>query len=259
VERRRLPDAPIRVAAVADLHVDEQSAERWRDALANCSQDADVLLLGGDLTQLGRPEEAQAVLRALSRVTLPVLAVLGNHDFESGRAEAVRTILCEGGVHVLEGSAVTLSARGVRLGVAGVKGFGGGFRQASGSEFGEWEMKLFMRCTRVAAIRLERALEALSCDYRIALLHYAPAPDTLHGERREIYPFLGTHQLGDAIDAAGADLVLHGHAHAGRERGRTERGIPVRNVAQPVIGRAYRVYRLPGGITCRDRSRQFAL
>ena len=126
--------------------------------------------------------------------------------------------------------------------MAGSKGFGGGFENACGSEFGEAEMKAFVGHTRALAERLRGALAALRSDVRIALLHYAPIPGTLRGERLEIYPFLGSHLLAQAVDGAGADLVLHGHAHAGSEKGATPGGVPVRNVAQPVIRSAYRVF-----------------
>ena len=133
---------------------------------------------------------------------------------------------------------------GVRVGIAGTKGFGGGFRGAHGSDFGEPEMKAFVGHTKMLSDRLERALAGLDADLRIALLHYSPIEATLEGERLEIYPFLGSYLLAEAVDNAGADLVLHGHAHHGVEKGRTPSGIPVRNVAQPVIRHAYNVYTL---------------
>jgi Icc-related predicted phosphoesterase len=237
----------IRVAAVADLHVAEDSAAAWREALAPVSSDADALLLAGDLTRTGTPEEAKAVGFALERVRIPVLAVLGNHDHHAGQVAELSTILAGSGVRVLEGAGAVLQVGGECIGVAGSKGFGGGFENACGSDFGEPEMKAFIRHTRTLADRLGRALKALRADVRIALLHYAPIPGTLQGERREIYPFLGSHLLAQAVDVAGADLVLHGHAHAGSEKGRTPGGVPVRNVAQPVIRSAYRVF-------CFDRS-----
>ena len=134
-----------------------------------------------------------------------------------------------------------------RVGVAGTKGFGGGFRGAHGSDFGEPEMKAFVGHTKMLSDRLERSLTGLDTDLRIALLHYAPIEATLEGERLEIYPFLGSYLLAEAVDNAGADLVLHGHAHHGAEKGRTPGGIPVRNVAQPVIRHAYNIYTLDAG------------
>src|SRR6185503_16575923 len=130
----------------------------------------------------------------------------------------------------------------IRVGIAGTKGFGGGFVGACGSDFGEPEMKAYMRHTHALAAGLRTALDSLRADVRIALLHYAPVPDTLEGERLEIYPFLGSYLFAEAIDAVGADLVIHGHAHAGTEKGVTAGGVRVRNVAEPVIRSAYRVY-----------------
>ena len=170
--------------------------------------------------------------------------MLGNHDHHAGEVDGVTRALGDGGIHVLDGSAEVVEIDGASLGIAGTKGFGGGFAGASGSEFGEPEMKAFMAHTKRIACSLERALASLSTDHRVALLHYAPIDATLVGERREIYPFLGSYLLAEAIDVAGADLVLHGHAHGGTERGSTPGGVPVRNVAQPVIGAAYKVYTL---------------
>jgi len=187
-------------------------------------------------------EAVKAVAFALESVEVPVLAVLGNHDHHAGQVAALSSILAGGGVRLLEGTSAVLEVGGARIGVAGSKGFGGGFENACGSEFGEAEMKAFIGHTRALAERLGAALAALRSDVRIALLHYAPIPGTLHGERPEIYPFLGSHLLAQAVDGAGADLVLHGHAHAGSEKGATPGGVPVRNVAQPVIRSAYRVF-----------------
>jgi Icc-related predicted phosphoesterase len=233
----------IRVAAVADLHVAEDSAAAWREALAPVSSEADALLLAGDLTRTGTPEEAKAVAFAVEEVRIPVLAVLGNHDHHADQVAELSSILAGGGIRVLEGAAAVIGVGDARLGVAGSKGFGGGFENACASDFGEPEMKAFIRHTGTLADRLRRALQELRSEVRIALLHYSPIPATLQGERPEIYPFLGSHLLARAIDAAGADLVLHGHAHAGSEKGATPGGVPVRNVAQPVIGSAYRVFR----------------
>jgi Icc-related predicted phosphoesterase len=168
--------------------------------------------------------------------------VLGNHDFESDRVEALVKLLDDAGVRVLEGDAAVVEVGGETLGVAGTKGFGGGFAGACGSDFGEPEMKAFVRHTRALADDLHRALASLRVDVRVALTHFAPVKDTLVGERPEIYPFLGSYLLGEAIDAAGADLIVHGHAHNGIEKGVTPGGIPVRNVALPVLKTAYAVY-----------------
>jgi Icc-related predicted phosphoesterase len=236
----------IRVAAVGDLHVGRDGADHWRDALAPVSHDADLLLLAGDLTRMGARDEALPLLAALSRVSIPIFAVLGNHDYHSGCEAELVAQLRQRGVQVLEGDAGTVHLNGGTIGVAGSKGFGGGFAGASASEFGESEMKAFVAHTRLLAERLGRALRRLEADLRLVLLHYSPVEETLAGEMPGIHPFLGSYLLAEAIDDAGADLVVHGHAHAGSERGVTPGGIPVRNVAQPVIRSAYRVYCFSG-------------
>jgi Icc-related predicted phosphoesterase len=208
---------------------------------------ADVLLLAGDLTRRGTEEEGKVVAEELRDLGVPVVAVLGNHDHHSGRQDRIRALLEEGGVTVLEREGTVLEVDGLRLGVAGTKGFGGGFAGASATAFGEEEMKAFIHHTEQVASGLEEAL-ALDADTRVALLHYAPVESTLAGERLEIYPFLGSYLLAEAIDRAGADLVLHGHAHRGTEKGVTPGGISVRNVAETVIGHAYKVYRLGDGL-----------
>jgi Icc-related predicted phosphoesterase len=232
----------IRVAATGDLHFGPDLAGTVRPHLEDLADHADVLLIAGDVTRVGDPEEAKGLATELAGLEVPVIAVLGNHDYHSDRQVEITGILEADGIRVLEGEASTLDIDGSSLGVAGAKGFGGGFVGASASDFGEPEMKAFIRHTREIAERLERALSDLATEHRVALLHYAPVEATLRGERPEIYPFLGSYLLGEAIDASGADLILHGHAHRGTERGVTPGGIPVRNVARPVIQRAYNVY-----------------
>lgn len=237
----------IRLAAAGDLHFGPDAAGTFRPQAEQLADRADLLLLAGDLTRRGEPEEAEALADELAGITVPVVAVLGNHDFHVDREKDVVAALNRAGVQVLEGESVVVPVNGTRVGIAGTKGFGGGFAGACGSEFGEPEMKAFVAHTRTLADRLEEALSALDTDVRVALLHYAPIEDTLHGERLEIYPFLGSHLLGEAIDRAGADLALHGHAHRGTEQGVTPGGVHVRNVAQPVIHHAYHVYCLGTG------------
>jgi Icc-related predicted phosphoesterase len=232
----------IRVAAVGDLHVGIDSAGRLAPRLAGLADHADLFLLAGDLTQRGRPEEAKVLAEELRGVGVPTVAVLGNHDYHSDEQDEVTEILERAGLRVLEGEAVVLEVGGRRVGIAGSKGFGGGFAGANASEFGEPEMKAFVGHTRTLAGRLERALAGLRADRRIVLLHYSPVADTLSGEPREIYAFLGSYLLAEAVDRVGADLVLHGHAHRGSRDGSTPGGVPVRNVAAPVIGRAYEVF-----------------
>jgi Icc-related predicted phosphoesterase len=237
----------IRLAAVADLHWGADLAGAMRPHLESLPERADVLMLGGDLTRVGDPDEAAALADELRDPPIPVIAVLGNHDYHSDREMEVRKHLEAVGVVVLEGEGVVLDVAGTRLGVAGAKGFGGGFVGASGSDFGEPEMKAFVRHTKDVAARLEQALEELDVETRVALMHYAPTEQTLQGERLEIFPFLGSYLLGEAVDRAGAELILHGHAHRGTEKGVTPGGTPVRNVALPVIHRPYNVYCLGDG------------
>jgi Icc-related predicted phosphoesterase len=236
----------IRIAAVADLHFGTDSAGTIRPQLDGLEGAADVLLLAGDLTRRGDPEEAGVLADELVGLPIPAVAVLGNHDYHLDLQDRVREAIERAGVRVLEGDAITLEVDDARIGVAGVKGFGGGFAGACGSEFGEREMKAFVSHTRELSERLEAALRSLEADVKVALLHYAPVKDTLAGERLEIFPFLGSYLLAEAVDRAGADLVLHGHAHAGTEKGVTPGGISVRNVALPVIKHAYNVYCFDG-------------
>jgi Icc-related predicted phosphoesterase len=204
----------------------------------------DVFLLGGDLTTHGDPEEAAVLARELQVVQIPIVAILGNHDYDSNAETQIRKELERVGVMVLECESVTLPINGKTLGITGTKGFGGGFAGACASAFGEPEMKAFINHTQDLSNRLKAELESLRTDYRIALVHYSPVKDTVTGERLEIYPFLGSYLLAEAIDSAGADLVIHGHAHHGTEKGVTARGIPVRNVALPLLGRSYAIYTL---------------
>lgn len=237
----------IRVAAVGDIHLNATNRGRLRPSLEGLSSRADLLLVAGDLTCLGTMAEAEVVAEELAAADVPVLAVLGNHDHHSDEEVAVAGVLGRVGVRVLEGDAEHVDVDGLRVGVAGMKGFGGGFVGASASEFGEAEFKAFARHGRLAGARLRDALLSMSADVRIVLLHYAPIAATLEGERLEIFPFLGSHYLGDAVDEAGADLVLHGHAHAGCEAGTTPGGVAVRNVAQAVLGRPLAIYGIDVG------------
>ncbi|GGT36790.1 metallophosphoesterase family protein [Streptomyces chromofuscus] len=238
----------IRIAAVGDIHMGPDSQGALRPAFETLPDCADVLLLAGDLTRHGTPDEARVVAREITDLGVPVVAVLGNHDHHDERPEEVTAILEDAGADVLEGRATVVTAGGMRIGVAGTKGFGGGFVGRNAGEFGEPLMKEFVRYSRRCADGLRTALEQLAgetCDVRVALTHFSPVPETLAGEPLEIYPFLGSYLLAEAIDTAGADLAVHGHAHAGTEHGMTSGGVRVRNVAQPVIGRAFHVYHVP--------------
>jgi len=235
----------IRVAAVGDIHFGHDSAGTLRPHLEDIDEQADVFLLAGDLTRLGHPDEAAVLAAELDGLPVPIVAVLGNHDYHSDQEKAVTDVLAGAGVCVLEGTSTVVDVCGTAVGIAGVKGFGSGFAGACGSDFGEPIMKAFVRHAQEAADRLRDGLDDLAeagVQHRVALMHYSPTEGTLQGERPEIYPFLGSYLLGEAVDRAGADVAIHGHAHGGTEKGFTPGGIQVRNVAQPVINRAYNVY-----------------
>lgn len=233
----------VRIAAVADLHLGIEMNGQLAAQLTDVQERADIFMVAGDVTRLGDVSEAEVFAREVADLPIPVVAVLGNHDYHHDQEELVAKALEQVGIVVLEGDSVVLDVAGAKVGVAGVKGFGGGFAGACGSDFGEPEMKSFVRHTQQVAKRLEEQLIAVEgTDIRVALLHYAPIPETLAGERLEIFPFLGSYLLADAVDRAGADIVFHGHAHVGTERGATPAGIPVYNVAQQVIGGPYRVF-----------------
>lgn len=236
----------IRIAAVGDVHLGEDMRGRLRPALEKVGEHADILLLAGDLTRHGTVAEASVVADEFGDLPVPVVAVLGNHDHHDDKPLEVKKTLEDKGIHVLEGTTFTYRVNGCSLGIAGVKGFGGGFAGKCGSAFGEREMKAFIQHTCDIAETLEGALSELDTDIKVALTHYAPVPDTLRGEPPEIYPFLGSYLLGEAIDATGTHLAIHGHAHFGIEQGMTPGGVRVRNVAQPIIRSAYTVYALEG-------------
>ncbi|TKK88916.1 metallophosphoesterase [Herbidospora galbida] len=230
----------MRVAAVADIHLDPAQRGTYRARLDGIEERADVLLVGGDLTRHGTLDEGKIVAEEFRGLPVPVVFVLGNHDYHSDVEEEIIAVLREAGGIVLDDTAETLFDG--RLGVVGGKGFGGGFAGKSASEFGEPETKAFVRHTREIADRWRIALKGLDTEYRVVLSHYSPVKETLAGEPPEIYPFLGSYLLAEAVDAEGADLIVHGHAHAGTEKGMTPGGIRVRNVALPVLRRAYATY-----------------
>lgn len=235
----------IRIAAVGDIHLGENSRGAFRPAFEELPNCADVLLLAGDLTRHGTPAEAKVLADEVADLGVPVIAVLGNHDWHSDAADQVTGCLHDAGVAVLEGTGTVLNINGCRLGVAGTKGFCCGFPGRQASEFGEPEMRAFVRHARDLAAAFGSALAELDCDVRVGLTHYAPVRDTLAGEPPEIHAFLGDYHLAEALDAANADLAVHGHAHAGSPRGLTAGGVRVRNVAHPVIGAAFAVFELP--------------
>ncbi|MEU8268943.1 metallophosphoesterase [Sphaerisporangium sp. NPDC049002] len=236
----------IRVAAVGDVHLGEDIRGRYRRRLDGIEERADVLLIAGDLTRHGTPEEGRVVADEFRDLPVPVVAVLGNHDYQSDAEDEIVDLLRDAGIRVLQDDSTVIECGDVRLGVAGGKGFGGGFAGKCASEFGEPQMKAFVRHTREIAELWHKALKGLDTDHKVVLSHYSPVKDTLAGEPLEIYPFLGSYLLAEAVDAEGADLFIHGHAHAGVEKGVTPGGVRVRNVALPVLSRAYAVYCLGG-------------
>ncbi len=233
----------IRIAAAADLHLGRESRGEYRPLLAHVHLRADILLLAGDLTQHGSPEEFRVLAGELEDLAIPVAAVFGNHDYHRDRQEENRAILEGAGVRVMEGESLEMEVTSGKLGVAGIKGFCGGYAGACGAEFGELEMKVFIRKIKRDAESLAGALESISnCDVRVAMTHYSPIKGTLIGEKLEIYPFMGSYLLAEVIDEAGVDLALHGHAHKGTGQGVTPGGVPVRNVAMPVIRSGYHLF-----------------
>lgn len=227
---------PLRLAATGDLHVSEQSEHRYRDLFARISEEADVLALCGDLTNFGKTSEAELLAEDLRACTIPSVGVLGNHDYECGQPEEVARILHQAGVTILDEQAVEI--RGV--GFAGVKGFVGGFGRGELGAFGEHAIKAFVEESLNEARKLENGLRSLRTDRAVAVLHYAPIPETVEGEPLEIYPFLGSSRLADAVDRFdNVKAVVHGHAHRGRYEGRTRRGVPVFNCAQFVVAERF--------------------
>lgn len=234
---------PLRIAAVGDLHLGLDDTGLLAPELANLEERADLFLFAGDATRHGNPAEAEVLAGELESVAVPKVAVLGNHDYHADEQDLIAKHLEEAGVVVLEQTWTVIDIAGRRVGIAGAKGFGGGFRDACGSDFGEPEMKAFVRHTKSIAGALEGGLGSLGrADVRIALLHYSPIPATLFGEKPEIFAFLGSYLLEEAIDRGGADMAFHGHAHAGAETGFTAGGVPVHNVAHPIVKAAYKIF-----------------
>jgi Icc-related predicted phosphoesterase len=248
-------DRQVRIAVVGDLHFDGRQGS-LREIFADANREADILALCGDLTTHGEPEQIDGFVRELEGVDMPIVAVMGNHDHESGRADEMSAILQERGVHVLDGDNVVIDG----VGFAGVKGFGGGFGRRTLGPFGEQVFKDFVQTAIDESLKLETALRKLDAPVRIALLHYAPIPETLQGEPEQIFPFLGTSRLLPPIETYTPDVVFHGHAHIGAPWGRTPSGIPVFNVAtmllQRHIGKPYRIWTAEAPERRRGRDQQ---
>jgi Icc-related predicted phosphoesterase len=223
------------IAAVADVHVREGDKGKWTDFFKDVSAKASVLVIAGDLTDTGDEMEAQVLADELKACTIPVVAVLGNHDFEKGRHKLIRQIMLKAGVHILDGEAVIID----NVGFAGVKGFGGGFDKQMLSFFGEGAMKAFVQEAVDEALHLDRALSRLDAEQRdirkIAVMHYSPIRETVVGEPEAIYPFLGCSRLAEPLNRHKVFAAFHGHAHIGSMEGHTTDGVPVYNVAIPIL------------------------
>src|SRR5438093_2348339 len=235
----------LRIAATADLHYARHSRGMLHEAFAEISSSADMLLLCGDLTEYGLPEEAEELVADIrAAVRIPTLAVLGNHDFESGQPELVSKVLDEAGVNVLNGEAIEIAG----VGFAGIAGFGGGFGRRMLNAWGEPLIKQFVQESIEHAGRLEQALAKLQTDRKVAVLHYSPIRATLEGEDPEIFAFLGSSRLEEPINRFRVSAVFHGHAHNGILNGATATGVPVYNVSAPAAlqksGKPYRIIEL---------------
>lgn len=242
---RRHPS--VRVAAVGDFHCGEQDVGKYRAAFARVNQEAEALLLAGDLTRWGTPAEMRVAVGELADVTIPIVAVLGNHDHETDQVEEISCILRDRGVNLLDGDIFELNEQ---VGIAGVKGYMGGFGRRTLTAFGEAETKRLVAAAQEEVTKLELALRRLPHPVRIVLLHYAPVVDTVLGEPEQIFPFLGTDRLAEPLDRFGAAVAFHGHAHTGSFRGATPGGVPVFNVSHVLLqqegaGEMYFVYEIP--------------
>ena len=241
-----MADATIRIAAAGDIHGDEPARERVEAAFGALAGSADMVLLAGDLTPHGQPEEAAVVADACRDLDIPVLAVLGNHDCHAGRDPDVAAVLAEAGVQVLERGHAVCEVAGVPVGVVGTKGFVGGFPGSHLPDFGEPLLRQVYAETSAEVEALDRGLREIAfCALRIVLLHYAPTAQTLEGEPPGIWAFLGSDRLSAPIMEHEPDLVLHGHAHGGRFEGSIG-DVPVFNVSVPVMGRDFWVFELSG-------------
>lgn len=229
-------ESAVRLAAVGDLHCPRTPPDVLTGLLRKAGDEADLLLLCGDLTDRGLEDEARILARILeSTVRVPVIAVLGNHDYDAGQAGAVRAALTGTGAHLLDGDPLEVAG----VGFAGVKGFGGGFGDRALQPWGEETIKRFVHEAVDEALKLESALAKLRTGVRVALLHYAPIEGTVKGEPPEIYAFLGSSRLEEPLTRYAVTAVFHGHAHSGSLEGRTRNDVPVYNVALPLLSRAF--------------------
>jgi Icc-related predicted phosphoesterase len=236
----------VRIAAAADIHASDVGAERVERAFAELRGEADVVLLAGDLTTSGEPGQAEVLAAACRQIEVPIFAVLGNHDHHAERTEELEEVLAGAGVRLLDRECASCDVDGLELGIVGAKGFVGGFPGSALPDFGEPLLRRVYAETSAETDAIARGLQAIvHSDMRIVLLHYAPDVDTLEGEPPGIYTYLGCDRLATPIAENGADLVLHGHAHAGSFEGSIGE-IPVYNVAVHVTGRNFWIFELDG-------------
>jgi len=239
----------VRIAAMADLHYTKNATVSLRAVFREIAESADVLILCGDLTDYGLPEEVEAALAELRMAPLPIIGVLGNHDYQSGREKEVKELFEKGGIRILDGESIEVAG----VGFAGTKGFGGGFGPRTLEPWGEKMIKAFVQEALDESLKLESALSRLRTEHRVALLHYAPIAATVAGEPEQIFPFLGSSRLEDPINRHHCDVVFHGHAHRGAPVGATQTGIPVYNVSLTLLRRSfpqappYRLIEIPVG------------
>ena len=225
----------VRVAALADVHYRKTQPVSLQELYAAITDQADILVLCGDLTDYGLPDEARIVVKELAPVRIPIVGVLGNHDYQSGQEAELRTILTDAGIQMLDGESCEIQG----IGFAGTKGFAGGFGRRTLEPWGERAIKAFVQEALDETLKLESALARLRTPQRIALLHYAPIQATVEGEPPEIFAFLGSSRLEDPINRYGVSAVFHGHAHHGSPEGATKSGIPVFNVSISLLRSAY--------------------
>lgn len=234
------PTDKLKIAALADIHVHETSSGQYKTLFSEISEKADIFVLCGDLTDLGLPEEAQVLVQELSVVKIPIVAVLGNHDYESDKPTEVSEILKQAGVFMLEGTDYLHEKNGKQYGITGVKGFGGGFRPSMWGRFGEPEQKAFYDAIAKEVQALENGLNRIQHipkERSLVIMHFSPIRETLQGEIPELYAFLGSTRLEEVINRYELAAVIHGHAHYGSPKGKTMKGIPVYNVAYPLMQR----------------------
>jgi Icc-related predicted phosphoesterase len=245
MQRERPRGHEVRIAALGDVHYDGSTRGTLIETFSAANRQADILVLCGDMTTHGKPEQMQGLVDEMKGVEIPIVAVLGNHDHESGMVAENVAVLHARGVHVLDGDSVVIDG----IGFAGTKGFAGGFGRGALAPFGESEIKEFVQHSLNEAIKLENALRSLPTEHKVAVLHYAPIADTVLGEPEMIYAFLGSSRLLQPLETYGATVIFHGHAHHGTREARTPSGIPVYNVARPLLNESdleFLIWTVPG-------------